>query len=107
MWSAPRNLSRSSRPVGLLAALALIAAQAAAKGPTPPGPDFDGLPAEYASALAAKEVCSRVFVAGEDYDPLIADTRVALTALAPGFVADLAQVSVDREAKRVSVQMPG
>lgn len=89
------------------AALVFAAPAAAAEHPTPPGPEFDGMPAEYASAFSAKEVCTRVFVAGGDPEAIIADARVALTALAPGFVADLARVEIDREAQRVTVEMPG
>lgn len=101
-------LSRRGALIAATAAsLALGSAPAAARNPTPPGPEFDGLPAEYASALAAKEVCSRVFVAGGDPRAIVADARVALTVLAPGFAADLAEVTIDRAAKSVTVTMPG
>ena len=89
------------------AVLAVAATPVQARNPTPPGPEFDGMPAEYASAFAAKEVCSRVFVAGGDPQAIVADARVALTALAPGFVADAARVDVDRKGKSVTVEMPG
>lgn len=41
--------------VAIAMVLALVAAPAAAKNPTPPGPEFQGAPAEYASAFAAKD----------------------------------------------------
>jgi CubicO group peptidase (beta-lactamase class C family) len=90
-----------------VASLAIGAMPASARNPTPPGPEFDGLPAEYASAFAAKEVCSRVFVAGGDPEAIVADARVALTVLAPGFVADAASLTIDRPTKTVTVAMPG
>lgn len=95
----------------LLAALAAvlvgIAAPAhAAKNPTPPGPEFDGEPAEYASAFAAKELCSRVLIAGQDREPIVTDLRQA-SALAPGFAIDSADIQIDRRAKTVTVHHPG
>lgn len=90
-----------------VAAFVIAAAPAAGKGPTPPGPEFDGLPAEYASAFTAKEACSRMFVANGDLEPLMNDARIAATLLAPGFEPDLAKVTVDREDESVSVEMPG
>jgi CubicO group peptidase (beta-lactamase class C family) len=110
-WSSVGSfdVSRAWRLLFVAIALALATAPsalAAKKHPTPPGPHFDGRPAEYASALSAKEVCSRVFVAGGDPEAIVDDARVALTVLAPGFVADAARLSIDREAKTATVEMP-
>jgi CubicO group peptidase (beta-lactamase class C family) len=93
----------------LLAAVALIAAAAApaaAKNPTPPGPEFDGQPAEYASAFAAKELCSRVLIAGQDPEPILTDLRQA-SVLAPGFAIDSAAIEIDRDRPAVTVAHPG
>ena len=90
----------------VLAGLAVAAAPVAAKGPTPPGPEFRGQPAEYASAFTAKEICSRVLIAGGDPDPIIEDLRGA-AALAPGFLIDTARIDIDRGRQRVTVSHPG
>jgi CubicO group peptidase (beta-lactamase class C family)/DNA-binding beta-propeller fold protein YncE len=74
--------------------------------PTPPGPEFEGDPAEYASAFAAKEICSRALIAKEDPAPIVNDLRAAF-ALAPGFVIDSADIEIDREGRRVTVSHPG
>jgi CubicO group peptidase (beta-lactamase class C family)/DNA-binding beta-propeller fold protein YncE len=76
------------------------------KHPTPPGPEFQGEPAEYASAFAAKEICSRALIANEDPAPIKNDLRGAFV-LAPGFVIDSAEIEVDRAAQRVTVSHPG
>jgi CubicO group peptidase (beta-lactamase class C family) len=102
-----RNAHRYAGAVGALAAFALAAGPAAGRGPTPPGPEFDGLPAEYASAFSAKEACSRIFIAGGDLKPLMDDARVAATVLAPGFEPDATKVTVDHEDESVTVEMPG
>ncbi len=88
------------------AALALGAVPAAAKNPTPPGPEFDGQPAEYASAFAAKEICSRALIAKRDAAPIINDLRGA-SVLAPGFAIDSAKITIDRVRRRVTVAHPG
>jgi CubicO group peptidase (beta-lactamase class C family)/DNA-binding beta-propeller fold protein YncE len=88
---------------------ALHTAVAAAKEPehpTPPGPEFQGDPAEYASAFAAKEICSRALIAGRDPAPIINDLRGA-SALAPGFAIDTAEIEIDRAGQRVTVSHPG
>jgi CubicO group peptidase (beta-lactamase class C family) len=82
------------------------AAPAAAKNPTPPGPDFDGAPAEYASAFAAKELCSRVLIARKDPEPILTDLRQA-SALAPGFAIDTARIDINRRRGMVTVHHPG
>jgi CubicO group peptidase (beta-lactamase class C family) len=88
-------------------ALVLAASPAAAKRhPTPPGPEFDGEPAEYASAFAAKELCSRVLIAGQDPEPILTDLRQA-SALAPGFAIDTARIDIDRRRQMVTVHHPG
>ena len=93
--------------LGALAiAFALVPAGARAEGPTPPGPEFDGGPPEYASAFAAKELCSRVLIAGRDPAPVMEDLRYA-SVLAPGFAIDTAQIDIDRERGRVTVAHPG
>jgi CubicO group peptidase (beta-lactamase class C family)/DNA-binding beta-propeller fold protein YncE len=74
--------------------------------PTPPGPEFEGDPAEYASAFAAKEICSRALIAMEDPAPIINDLRAGFV-LAPGFVIDSAEIEIDRDARRVTVSHPG
>ncbi len=74
--------------------------------PTPPGPEFEGDPAEYASAFAAKEICSRALIAKEDPAPIKNDLRGAFI-LAPGFVIDSAEIAIDREQQRVTVSHPG
>ena len=76
------------------------------KRPTPPGEEFEGDPAEYASAFAAKEICSRALIAGQDPAPIVNDLRGA-SALAPGFVIDSAAIQIDEEAQRVTVSHPG
>jgi CubicO group peptidase (beta-lactamase class C family) len=92
--------------VAALAFLALTPGSAAAKNPTPPGPEFRGQPAEYASAFAAKEICSRVLIAGQDPEPIIGDLREA-SALAPGFAIDSAKIDIDRANRIVTVHHPG
>jgi len=74
--------------------------------PTPPGPEFEGDPAEYASAFSAKEICSRVFIAGRDPAPIVNDLRGA-SALAPGFAIDTAEIDIDRTRRMVTVAHPG
>jgi CubicO group peptidase (beta-lactamase class C family) len=88
------------------AAFAVCAPAAAAKHPTPPGPEFQGAPAEYASAFAAKEICSRVFIAKQDPAPIISDLR-GVSALAPGFAIDLADIQIDDARQIVTVHHPG
>src|SRR5687767_6910734 len=94
------------------AAAVAVAAFSAAGGagsddhPTPPGPEFQGDAAEYASAFAAKEICSRALIAGRDPEVIVNDLRGA-SALAPGFAIDTAQIEIDRERKRVTVSHPG
>ncbi len=89
-----------------VAVLALAAGPAAAANPTPPGPEFDGEPPEYASAFAAKELCSRVLIAGQDPEPIKTDLRQA-SALAPGFAIDSAEIDIDRRRRTVTVHHPG
>jgi CubicO group peptidase (beta-lactamase class C family) len=89
-----------------VALLALAAPPAPGRNPTPPGPEFDGQPAEYASAFAAKELCSRVLIAGRDPEPILTDLRQA-SALAPGFAIDTASIDIDRERQTVTVHHPG
>ena len=96
---------RASAAVTTLVLLA-AAPVALAENPTPPGPEFDGEPAEYASAFAAKEICSRVFIARGDPAPIINDMRAA-SALAPGFAIDLADIRIDRRRRMVTVDHPG
>jgi CubicO group peptidase (beta-lactamase class C family) len=94
---------------GVLAALLavlLFTPSAAARNPTPPGPEFDGEPAEYASAFAAKELCSRVLIAGRPPEPILTDLRQA-SALAPGFAIDTARITIDRRRNTVTVAHPG
>ncbi|MEM7139026.1 MAG: serine hydrolase domain-containing protein [Myxococcota bacterium] len=75
--------------------------------PTPPGDDFVARPAEYASAWAAKELCSRVFVAGGDPQDTI-DREVNLVGLAAdGFNFRSAEVDIDQGAQTVTVSHPG
>src|SRR5688572_30443852 len=74
--------------------------------PTPPGPEFEGDAAEYASAFAAKEICSRSLIAKRDPAVIVNDLRGA-SALAPGFAIDTAQIDIDRERKRVTLSHPG
>ena len=76
------------------------------KRPTPPGPEFEGDPAEYASAFAAKEICSRALIAGQDPGPIVNDLRGA-SALAPGFAIDTAEIEIDRDRRLVTVAHPG
>jgi CubicO group peptidase (beta-lactamase class C family) len=89
----------------LLAALVATAPAAVAQNPTPPGPEFDGEPPEYASAFAAKEICSRVFIARGDPEPIINDLR-GVSVLAPGFAIDLADIRIDRREQTVTVHHP-
>jgi CubicO group peptidase (beta-lactamase class C family) len=90
-----------------LSALALGAHPALGRPhPTPPGPEFDGAPPEYASAFAAKELCSRILIAHANPAPIIQDLRAA-SVLAPGFSIDSARITVDRDAKSVTVDHPG
>lgn len=74
--------------------------------PTPPGPHFTGDPAEYASAFAAKEICSRVLIAGRDPAPIVGDLRGA-SVLAPGFAIDSADIDIDHARRVVTVAHPG
>ena len=98
---------RRRRAAAVIAlALAVAPAAARAEGPTPPGPEFDGGPPEYASAFAAKELCSRVLIAGRDPAPVTFDLRAA-SVLAPGFSIDAAEITIDRERQRVTVAHPG
>src|SRR5918999_4279608 len=95
------------RAVPAIAGVVVLATSpAAAKNPTPPGPEFDGGPPEYASAFAAKELCSRVLIAGQDPEPILTDLRQA-SALAPGFAIDSADIRIDRRRKTVTVDHPG
>ena len=91
---------------GAAVLLAVAAPSAAGKNPTPPGPEFHGQPAEYASAFAAKELCSRVLIAGQDPEPILTDLRQA-SALAPGFAIDTARIDIDRARQAVTVHHPG
>jgi CubicO group peptidase (beta-lactamase class C family) len=91
--------------VGLVVALATSPA-AAAQNPTPPGPEFDGGAPEYASAFAAKEICSRALIAERDPAPIVNDLRGA-SLLAPGFAIDLADLRIDRSRGTVTVAHPG
>lgn len=77
------------------------------EGPTPPGPEFDGQPAEYASAWSAKELCTRIFVAHGDPGTTVQTELRAASALAPGFFIDLAEITVDEEQEMVTVDHPG
>ncbi|HEX2233367.1 MAG TPA: serine hydrolase domain-containing protein [Thermoleophilaceae bacterium] len=93
----------------MAAAGVLLCAPAPALGkkhPTPPGPEFDGAPPEYASAFAAKELCSRVLIAGREPEPIMTDLRQA-SALAPGFAIDSARIDIDRRRQKVTVHHPG
>ena len=76
-------------------------------GPTPPGPEFDGEPPEYAAAWAAKELCTRIFVAQGDPRPTMETELRGASTLAPGFSIDLATVRVDEEREVVTVDHPG
>jgi CubicO group peptidase (beta-lactamase class C family) len=99
---------QASRVVAVaLGALAVSAGPALGRThPTPPGPEFGGGPPEYASAFAAKELCSRIFIARADPAPVIQDLRAA-SGLAPGFSIDSAQIRIDHDAKSVTVDHPG
>lgn len=77
------------------------------EGPTPPGSEFQGDPAEYAAAWAAKELCTRIFVADGDPQPTMANELRGASALAPGFAFDLADVQIDEARERVTVDHPG
>ena len=100
-------LRRESGGLALVvAALAVGAPAVHAQNPTPPGPEFQGDPAEYASAFAAKEICSRVFIARRDPAPIIEDMRSA-SVLAPGFAIDLADIRIDPESRTVTVDHLG
>ncbi|MEM9730257.1 MAG: serine hydrolase domain-containing protein [Myxococcota bacterium] len=72
----------------------------------PPGSAFSGNQAEYAAAFAAKEVCSRVFLAKEDPEPTLNNELRFIALLAPGFSIDAATVNVDEVESRVSVSLP-
>ncbi|MEM8608786.1 MAG: serine hydrolase domain-containing protein [Myxococcota bacterium] len=75
--------------------------------PTPPGDDFAASSVEYAASWAAKEICSRVFVAGGDPQTTI-DTEVNLVGLAAGgFSIGNADVDIDEAAQSVTVAHPG
>src|SRR3712207_2933633 len=101
-----RDVSMRRLAVALVVLALAPPAAAAAKNPTPPGPEFDGQPAEYASAFAAKELCSRVLIAGQDPEPILTDLRQA-SALAPGFAIDSARIEIDRARQAVTVHHPG
>ena len=75
--------------------------------PTPPGPDFDGEPAEYAAAWAAKEICTRVFGVNENLLPTLTNEVFLLGQVAPGFRPDLIELTVDDIEKTVTVAHPG
>lgn len=80
---------------------------ASSNGPAPPGPAFDGRPAEYAAAWAAKELCSRVFIAGGDPSTT---SKVEITlsgGLARGFSINSASVDIDHRAQSVTIDHPG
>ena len=100
------------RAAGTVCAAAVVGICAAAAGagpgghPTPPGPEFEGDAAEYASAFAAKEICSRALIAKRDPSVIVNDLRGA-AALAPGFAIDTARIEIDRKRKRVTVSHPG
>jgi CubicO group peptidase (beta-lactamase class C family) len=76
------------------------------ENPTPPGPAFQGEPAEYASAWGAKEICSRVFVAGEDPATTIATELTVIGLAAPGFDVRSAQIDIDDGAMSVTLSHP-
>ena len=101
-------MRRESGGLALVVAVALAvgAPVARAANPTPPGPEFEGDPAEYASAFAAKEICSRVFISKRDPAPIVDDMRSA-SALAPGFAIDSADIRTDNESRTVTVDHPG
>jgi len=77
------------------------------EGPVPPGPEFDGQPAEYASAWGAKELCSRIFLADASPQPTIENELRMASALAPGFFIDLADIRVDEARRSVTVDHLG
>ncbi len=75
--------------------------------PTPPGSGFEAPATEYAAAFAAKETCTRVFVAGGDpLDTLGFEVRL-LGLAAESFDIARAEIDIDREARRVTVTHPG
>jgi len=75
--------------------------------PTPPGDDFAASSVEYAAAWAAKEICSRVFIAGGDPQTTI-DREVNLVGLAAGgFSIGDAELDIDEGAQTVTVDHPG
>lgn len=77
------------------------------EGPTPPGPEFDGEAPEYASAWAAKELCTRIFVANGDPQPTIENELRGASALAPGFSIELADIRIDEAHEQVTVDHLG
>lgn len=78
-----------------------------ADNPTPPGPEFVGTPPEYTSAWGAKEICSRVFMAGEDPE-ITMDVEISLSGLlSAGFDIDTADIEIDQDRGIVTVDHPG
>ncbi|MEM1413491.1 MAG: serine hydrolase [Myxococcota bacterium] len=74
--------------------------------PTPPGADFAASATEYAAAFSAKELCTRVFVAGGDpNDTLRFEVRL-LGLAAEGFDIARAAIDIDEAARRVTVEHP-
>lgn len=84
-----------------------LGACAQINSPTPPGPEFDGTQAEYASAFAAKELCSRVLLAQGDPTPTLQVELGFLGFLAPGFDITEAKIDIDTTEQRVSVAAKG
>ncbi|MEM9272653.1 MAG: serine hydrolase [Cyanobacteria bacterium P01_F01_bin.143] len=73
---------------------------------TPPGLDFSGDPAEYAAAWAAKEICTRVFIANGDPQSTLA-TEVSLIGFAaPGFNPNALELTIDEIQETVTVGHP-
>ncbi|WP_299485889.1 serine hydrolase [Acaryochloris sp. IP29b_bin.137] len=94
-------------PGGSLEAPPTILLSVNPDNPTPPGPEFSGSPVEYATALVAKEISTRVFGANGDIQPTLA-TEVALLGLAAsGFTPSLIEVTIDEIQKTVTVSHPG
>ncbi|MEM9212788.1 MAG: serine hydrolase [Cyanobacteria bacterium P01_F01_bin.150] len=75
--------------------------------PTPPGPEFSGSPAEYATALVAKEISTRVFGANGDIQPTLATEVTLLGLAASGFNPSLIEVTIDEIQQTVTVSHPG
>ena len=102
----PKQIEAARLPRSVVRPIGVLSAKPRQEHPTPPGPEFQGDPAEYASAFAAKEICSRALIAKQDPEPIINDLRGAFV-LAPGFVIDSADIAIDREQGRVTVSHPG